>query len=95
MDWQAIQTVAWTLVKIMALVIPLMLAVAYLTYAERRIIGWMQVRIGQISHRQHQRNDQRHDLDQSPRDGLYRLPIHQACSAVMGPNIGPRFAVSG
>jgi len=46
MDWQAIQTVAWTLVKIMALVIPLMLAVAYLTYAERRIIGWMQVRIG-------------------------------------------------
>ena len=46
MDWQAIQTVAWTLVKIMALVIPLMLSVAYLTYAERKIIGWMQVRIG-------------------------------------------------
>ena len=46
MDWQAIQTVAWTLAKIMALVVPLMLAVAYLTYAERKIIGWMQVRIG-------------------------------------------------
>jgi NADH-quinone oxidoreductase subunit H len=46
MDWQAIQTVAWTLIKIMALVVPLMLAVAYLTYAERKIIGWMQVRIG-------------------------------------------------
>ncbi len=46
MDWQAIQTVAWTLIKIMALVIPLMLSVAYLTYAERKIIGWMQVRIG-------------------------------------------------
>ncbi len=46
MDWTAIQTVAWTLVKIFALVVPLMLGVAYLTYAERKIIGWMQVRIG-------------------------------------------------
>ena len=46
MDWEAIQTVAWTLVKIMAIVIPLMLSVAYLTYAERKVIGWMQVRIG-------------------------------------------------
>jgi len=45
-DWAAIQTVAWTLTKIMALVVPLMLGVAYLTYAERKIIGWMQVRIG-------------------------------------------------
>ncbi len=46
LDWVAIQTVAWTLVKIMALVVPLMLSVAYLTYWERKIIGWMQVRIG-------------------------------------------------
>ena len=46
MGWAAIQTVVWTLVKIMALVVPLMLGVAYLTYAERKIIGWMQVRIG-------------------------------------------------
>jgi NADH-quinone oxidoreductase subunit H len=46
MDWVAIQTVVWTLVKIMALVVPLMLGVAYLTYAERKVIGWMQVRIG-------------------------------------------------
>ncbi|MBW8306588.1 MAG: NADH-quinone oxidoreductase subunit NuoH [Thiobacillus sp.] len=46
MDWAAIQTVVWTLLKIMALVVPLMLGVAYLTYAERKIIGWMQVRIG-------------------------------------------------
>jgi len=45
-DWIAVQTVAWTLIKIMALVVPLMLGVAYLTYAERKIIGWMQVRIG-------------------------------------------------
>jgi NADH-quinone oxidoreductase subunit H len=46
MDWAAIQTVIWTLVKILALVVPLMLCVAYLTYWERKIIGWMQVRIG-------------------------------------------------
>ena len=44
-DWTAIQTVVWTLLKIMALVVPLMLGVAYLTYAERKVIGWMQVRI--------------------------------------------------
>jgi len=46
MDWSTIQTVAWTLIKIIALIVPLMLGVAYLTYAERKIIGWMQVRIG-------------------------------------------------
>jgi len=46
MDWAAIQTVVWTLIKIVALVVPLMLGVAYLTYAERKVIGWMQVRIG-------------------------------------------------
>ncbi|HWR77014.1 MAG TPA: NADH-quinone oxidoreductase subunit NuoH [Thiobacillus sp.] len=46
MDWAAIQTVVWTLIKIILLVVPLMLGVAYLTYAERKIIGWMQVRIG-------------------------------------------------
>ena len=32
--------------KIVALIVPLILAVAYLTYAERRVIGAMQVRIG-------------------------------------------------
>lgn len=32
--------------KIMAIVIPLMLAVAYLTLAERKVIGYIQVRIG-------------------------------------------------
>ncbi len=46
MDWTAIQAVVWTLIKILALVVPLMLGVAYLTYAERKVIGWMQVRIG-------------------------------------------------
>ncbi|HSJ48260.1 MAG TPA: NADH-quinone oxidoreductase subunit NuoH [Gammaproteobacteria bacterium] len=37
---------AWTLTKITAIVGPLMLGVAYLTFAERKIIGYMQVRIG-------------------------------------------------
>lgn len=39
-------TLAWTLFKIILIVTPLMLAVAYFTYAERKIIGYMQVRIG-------------------------------------------------
>ncbi len=37
---------AWILAKIFAVVMPLMLGVAYLTYAERKLIGYMQVRLG-------------------------------------------------
>jgi NADH-quinone oxidoreductase subunit H len=44
--WPAIQTTVWTLIKIIAIVLPLMGAVAYLTLAERKVIGFMQVRIG-------------------------------------------------
>ena len=40
--WPAV----WTLTKIVAIVVPLMLCVAYLTLAERKVIGWMQVRLG-------------------------------------------------
>ena len=36
----------YSLVKIIVIVVPLLLAVAYLTFAERKIIGYMQVRIG-------------------------------------------------
>lgn len=40
--WPAV----WTLIKIVLIVAPLMLGVAYLTLAERKVIGYMQVRIG-------------------------------------------------
>ncbi|MDP5240011.1 NADH-quinone oxidoreductase subunit NuoH [Uliginosibacterium sp. 31-16] len=38
--------VVWTLFKIVLIVAPLMGAVAYMTLAERKVIGWIQVRIG-------------------------------------------------
>ena len=44
--WPAVELTGWTLIKIVAIVAPLMGAVAYLTLAERKVIGYMQVRIG-------------------------------------------------
>ena len=38
--------VLWSLIKIVALVLPLLLCVAYLTLWERKAIGWSQVRPG-------------------------------------------------
>lgn len=40
--WPAI----WSLFKIVAIIVPLLLAVAYLTYFERKVIGYIQIRIG-------------------------------------------------
>ncbi|MGB5065477.1 MAG: NADH-quinone oxidoreductase subunit NuoH [Candidatus Competibacter sp.] len=43
---ETLLTVVIILLKIVALLAPLLLGVAYLTFAERKIIGYMQVRIG-------------------------------------------------
>lgn len=41
-----LQTVIWIVLKIVVIMVPLMLCVAYLTLAERKVIGAMQVRMG-------------------------------------------------
>ena len=38
--------VAWTLIKIVAVVLPVLACVAYLTLWERKLIGWMHIRLG-------------------------------------------------
>lgn len=43
---QALQTFIMIMLGIVAIVVPLLLAVAYTTYAERKVIGYMQVRLG-------------------------------------------------
>jgi hypothetical protein len=45
--WQdAAWPVLWALLGIVAVLLPLLGAVAYLTLWERRFLGWMQVRVG-------------------------------------------------
>jgi len=43
---EALFALAWIVIKILLIVVPLILGVAYFTYAERRVIGFMQVRMG-------------------------------------------------
>lgn len=43
---EGVQTLLLILVKITLIVVPLLLVVAYLTFAERKIIGYIQVRMG-------------------------------------------------
>lgn len=45
-DWLFLIPVLWILLKIMMIVLPLLGVVAYLTLAERKVIGFMQSRIG-------------------------------------------------
>ncbi len=45
-DWIVDNTLLFTVLKIVAIIVPLMLGVAYLTLAERKVIGYIQVRIG-------------------------------------------------
>ncbi|MDN5924806.1 MAG: NADH-quinone oxidoreductase subunit H, partial [Xanthomonadales bacterium] len=47
MDIQAdVWLVVWTLIKILCIAVPLILAVAMFVYWERKVIGWMHVRMG-------------------------------------------------
>ena len=43
---QDISILLWIIIKILVIVLPLLLVVAYLTYAERKVIGYIQSRIG-------------------------------------------------
>ncbi|MCP5429483.1 MAG: NADH-quinone oxidoreductase subunit NuoH [Chromatiaceae bacterium] len=44
--WTALPVVIQIMIKIVTIMLPLMILVAYYTYAERKIIGYMQVRMG-------------------------------------------------
>ncbi|MDD3650158.1 NADH-quinone oxidoreductase subunit NuoH [Immundisolibacter sp.] len=48
--WQALpeplQLLLWNLLKIAVVIVPLLVSVAWLTYFERKVIGYMQLRIG-------------------------------------------------
>ncbi|MCR9192475.1 MAG: NADH-quinone oxidoreductase subunit NuoH [Gammaproteobacteria bacterium] len=41
-----ISVLLWIVIKILVIVLPLLIVVAYLTFAERKVIGYMQCRIG-------------------------------------------------
>lgn len=41
-----ISLLIWVVIKILMIVLPLLIVVAYLTYAERKVIGYIQLRIG-------------------------------------------------
>ena len=48
--WQAVpeplQLLLWNLLKIGVVLVPVLVSVAWLTFAERKVIGYMQLRIG-------------------------------------------------
>ena len=43
---QNIGILIWVIIKVLIIVVPILLCVAYLIYAERKVIGYIQVRIG-------------------------------------------------
>jgi len=43
---QNIGILLWIVIKILLIVVPLLIGVAYLTFAERKVIGYMQTRVG-------------------------------------------------
>ena len=44
--WTYAWPTLWIVIQILLLVVPLLIVVAYLTYAERKVIGFMQLRMG-------------------------------------------------
>jgi len=46
LDFGTIGLFVWTLLKVLAVTVPLIVAVAFYTLAERKVIGWMHVRHG-------------------------------------------------
>ena len=44
--WGSAVLVAWTITKIIVIILPVLGAVAYLTLAERKVIGYIQVQLG-------------------------------------------------
>ena len=44
--WSYVWPALWIVIQILFIVVPLLIVVAYLTYAERKVIGFMQLRMG-------------------------------------------------
>jgi len=44
--WSDILLVMWTVIKVVLIIAPLLFVIAYVTFCERKVIGWMQARIG-------------------------------------------------
>ncbi|MBT3401142.1 MAG: NADH-quinone oxidoreductase subunit H, partial [Rhodospirillaceae bacterium] len=44
--WSYAWPTLWIVIQILFIVVPLLIVVAYLTYAERKVIGFMQLRMG-------------------------------------------------
>jgi len=44
--WPSVSTLAWTMIKLVCVMMPILGMVAYLTLWERKLIGWMHVRRG-------------------------------------------------
>lgn len=44
--WSDILLVVWTVIKVVLIIAPLLFVIAYVTFCERKVLGWMQARLG-------------------------------------------------